>query len=64
LFSSGSSHPVQQAEVKFRSHQAPGYGPSGAPDETCTDWDITYGLTQPAGRYLIGSVINATDTAC
>jgi hypothetical protein len=58
------SQPVRQADVTFRSHQAPGYGPSGASNETCTDWDITYGLTQPAGRYLINSVIGATDSPC
>jgi hypothetical protein len=58
------SQPVRKAEVTFRSHQAPGYGPQGAPNETCTNWDITYGLTQPAGRYLIGNVISATDSGC
>jgi hypothetical protein len=58
------SQPVQQAEVRFRSHQAPGYGPKGAPNQTCTNWDITYGLTQPAGRYLINSVISATPSGC
>jgi hypothetical protein len=58
------SQPVRKAEVTFRSHQAAGYGPSDAPSATCTNWDITYALTQPAGRYLIDKVISATDSGC
>jgi threonine dehydrogenase-like Zn-dependent dehydrogenase len=58
------SQPVRKAEVTFRSHQAAGYGPSDAPNATCTNWDITYALTQPAGQYLIDKVISATDSGC
>jgi hypothetical protein len=42
------------ARVTFVSHQAAGYGPARNPDETCTDWDVTYSLTDAAGGgYLI-----------
>ena len=34
--------------LTLQSHQAAGFGPSGSPDETCTNWDITYQL-RPAG---------------
>ncbi|GGT32828.1 lipopolysaccharide kinase InaA family protein [Streptomyces chromofuscus] len=37
------------ATVTFRSHQDPGYGPAGDENSTCTDWTITYQLTDTAG---------------
>jgi hypothetical protein len=49
------------ARVTFVSHQAAGYGPARNPDETCTDWDITYSLTNGAGGYLIlSSSVNSS----
>ena len=47
------SAPYTLATMNFTSHQQPGYGPYSAPDETCTDWSITYYLTDTDGRYRI-----------
>jgi hypothetical protein len=56
---------VQSAEVQFTSHQQAGYGPGDDPSATCTDWDITYVLTQgSSGGYLINKVSGATDSGC
>jgi eukaryotic-like serine/threonine-protein kinase len=56
---------VQQAEVQFTSNQQAGYGPEDDPDETCTNWDVTYVLTQDSsGNYLINSVSNSSDSSC
>ena len=56
---------VQAAEVQFTSNQQAGYGPKDNPDETCTNWDVTYNLTQgSSGNYLIHSVSNASDSGC
>lgn len=41
------------ATVQFRSQQADGYGPSSDPHQTCTDWTISYDLTQSGGQYRI-----------
>lgn len=41
------------ATVSFRSHQDPGYGPGSDPDQTCTDWNVTYWLTDDGGTYRI-----------
>ncbi len=42
------------AVVTFVSHQQSGYGPSGSRNETCTNWRVTYTLTQTgAGGYRI-----------
>lgn len=37
--------PATTAEITFESTQAAGYGPSGARDQTCTQWTLTYQLT-------------------
>jgi hypothetical protein len=56
---------VQTAEVQFTSNQQAGYGPKDNPDSTCTDWDITYTLTQGSdGNYLINNVSSDSDSAC
>ena len=56
---------VQSAEVQFTSHQQAGYGPKDDPGATCTDWDVTYVLTQDSsGSYLINSVSGASDSSC
>lgn len=39
--------------LRFRSQQAPGYGPTGAVDATCLRWDITYHLVQQGSRWLL-----------
>ncbi|MGH3423406.1 MAG: S1C family serine protease [Nocardioidaceae bacterium] len=39
--------------MRFRSQQAPGYGPRGARDATCLRWDIDYRLVQQGGDWLI-----------
>jgi hypothetical protein len=41
------------AVVTFHSSQAPGYGPKGHEQETCTQWSIIYSLRQTATGYLI-----------
>jgi serine/threonine protein kinase len=56
---------VQTAEMQFTSNQQAGYGPKDDPDETCTQWDVTYNLTQgSSGNYLIHSVASASDSGC
>ncbi|GIF52307.1 hypothetical protein DFJ67_0244 [Asanoa ferruginea] len=52
-----------QAQVTFTSRQDPYFGPTGRESETCTLWDITYLLTQPAGAHRIHSG-SATSTPC
>lgn len=37
------------ATLNFTSHQDPGYGPAGSPDDTCDQWKITYQLTDSDG---------------
>jgi hypothetical protein len=46
-----------QARVRFTSHQASGYGPKTAPQQTCTTWDVTYVLTftRTAGYRILRS---------
>lgn len=39
--------------VTFTSHQSPGKGPMGRPQETCTNWSLDYVLTQKNGLWLI-----------
>jgi hypothetical protein len=42
------------ADTTFTSAQAPGYGPAGSEQETCTDWNLTTMLTEPVpGEFLI-----------
>ena len=56
---------VQSAEVRFVSHQQAGYGPRDNPNGTCTNWDVTYVLTQDSsGNYLINNVSRSSDSAC
>jgi hypothetical protein len=56
---------VQSAEVQFTSHQQAGYGPKDDPNSTCTDWDVTYVLSQDSsGNYLIQNVTNSDDSSC
>ncbi len=57
--------PVQTAEVQFTSHQQAGYGPQDDPSGTCTNWDVTYTLSQgSSGNYLINNVSTSSDSAC
>jgi len=58
-----STGPARKAEVRFRSHQAAGYGPSGNVFQTCTKWDLEYTLSYSAGKYLIDKV-KGTHTRC
>ncbi|MFI5685047.1 hypothetical protein [Streptomyces sp. NPDC051636] len=37
------------ATLNFTSHQDPGYGPAGSPDDTCDQWTVTYQLTDSDG---------------
>jgi hypothetical protein len=56
---------VQSAEVQFTSHQQAGYGPKDDPNSTCTDWDVTYVLSQDSsGNYLIQNVSSSDDSSC
>ena len=56
---------VQSAEVQFTSRQQAGYGPKDDTSETCTNWDVTYTLSQSSsGNYLIYNVSGSTDSAC
>lgn len=42
------------AVVSFQSRQAPGFGPTRNPNETCTQWTVTYWLSERSpGSYLI-----------
>jgi hypothetical protein len=57
--------PAATAQLTFQSTQAAGYGPGGDTDETCTDWNLTYTLSQSSsGSYLILGTQSATDSAC
>jgi eukaryotic-like serine/threonine-protein kinase len=59
------SAPASSARLTFQSHQAAGYGPAGNTGETCTDWNLTYVLTQSsAGGYLIHNTPSASDHRC
>lgn len=55
--------PATTADITFQSTQEAGYGPGDDPDETCTDWTLTYTLTYTDGNYLIFSS-TGTDTGC
>jgi hypothetical protein len=51
--------------ITFRSHQSPGFGPVGAPNETCTIWDSTYQLRPNTnGVYLIFDELTFTHQSC
>ena len=58
-----SGRGVLDARVTFVSNQQPGYGPRERPGETCTAWDVTYAISQPAGAYKI-VIGKATSSAC
>jgi hypothetical protein len=50
--------------LTLRSHQSAGFGPPGSPDETCTDWDITYQLRPAGGGYRILKPQAVAHTPC
>jgi hypothetical protein len=56
--------PATTAEITFESTQAAGYGPSGARDQTCTQWTLTYQLTysDAAGYRILTS--KGSSTGC
>jgi S1-C subfamily serine protease len=39
--------------LTFTSHQDPGRGPAGRPQETCTDWSLDYVMAQHDGLWLV-----------
>jgi hypothetical protein len=41
------------AWVTFTSHQDPGKGPAGSPQETCTRWSLSYWMAKANGLWLI-----------
>jgi hypothetical protein len=53
-----------RAVVTFLSHQAPGYGPKGREQETCTRWSVAYSLSQStaAGYRILRS--KGTSSPC
>jgi hypothetical protein len=53
LVSVSSDGAVVLARVMFRSTQAAGAGPAPNRNETCTQWDVTYRLSQSGGEYRI-----------
>src|SRR6266508_922708 len=50
--------------LTLQSHQAAGFGPPGSPDETCTNWDITYQLRPAGGGYRILKPQAVAHTPC
>jgi hypothetical protein len=50
--------------LTLQSHQTAGFGPSGSPDETCTNWDITYQLRPAGGGYRILKSRAVAHTPC
>jgi len=50
--------------LTLQSHQAAGFGPSGSPDETCTNWDITYQLRPAGGGYRIFKPQSVSHAPC
>jgi eukaryotic-like serine/threonine-protein kinase len=52
------------ARLTLQSHQAAGFGPPGSPDETCTNWDITYQLRPAGGGYRILKPQAVAHTPC
>lgn len=47
----------------FDSHQAPGYGPAGAPDAGCVSWSLDYVLTRAEGGQWIITGAKGHNTA-
>jgi len=45
--------PTRVVWVTFTSHQDPGKGPAGRPQETCTDWSLDYVMAPANGLWLI-----------
>lgn len=61
----GQTSAATSADVTFQSTQSAGMGPPDNPDETCTEWQVSYVLSQASnGSYLIFNVSSATDQAC
>jgi hypothetical protein len=52
------------ARLTFQSHQDAGYGPPGSPNETCTNWDITYQLRPWGSGYRILRPLSVAHTGC
>jgi hypothetical protein len=50
--------------VTFESHQSPGTGPTSDPNETCTDWTISYVLTVANGNSYRIRYTNADHQPC
>lgn len=50
--------------LMLQSHQATGFGPPDSPDETCTNWDITYQLRPAGGGYRILKPRAVAHTPC
>jgi ketosteroid isomerase-like protein len=48
-----ASGPYTYATVSFRSTRSAGYGPVTDPDQSCTNWTVTYQLTHVNGAYRI-----------
>jgi hypothetical protein len=48
----------------FMSTQSQGFGPAGAPDETCTWWDNTYELSPNGSAYRILNLLRFAHQAC
>ncbi|MFF4401607.1 hypothetical protein [Streptomyces sp. NPDC001480] len=60
-----SDGPYTLATLNFTSHQDPGYGPKGSPDDTCDQWSITYQLTHSDGyRIYQASKDGVSYTTC
>jgi len=60
-----TTSPATSAVVTFQSSQQAGYGPGDNPNQTCTNWSLTYVLTAEAGgSYLIHNVDSAADQGC
>ena len=56
---------VQSAKIRFTSRQQAGYGPQDDPNATCTNWKVTYILSQDSsGSYLINSVSSSNHSSC
>lgn len=51
----GSAGSAPTVSLSFTSHQDPGRGPAGRPQETCTRWSLDYGFARSNGLWLISS---------
>jgi hypothetical protein len=48
--------PAPTVWMSFTSHQPAGQGPSGAPEQTCTEWSLDYQMGTNSGLWLIKKV--------